>query len=144
MRLKELELLSEFRGLPAGYTISFNKTSSRENTETGVANFEPICLVGLNGSGKSNILEVLAEIFYYLESYTKADRFQRNGLHRFKSGFGFNISYELPSAVALEGIQDWPELQDMLGNSTKQPPAKAGGFEIRTESPDTHRLNDAS
>lgn len=27
---------------------------------------------------------------------------------------------------------------------TKQPPAKAGGFEIRTESPDTHRLNDAS
>jgi len=29
-------------------------------------------------------------------------------------------------------------------NETKQPPAKAGGFEIRTESPDTHRLNDAS
>ena len=30
------------------------------------------------------------------------------------------------------------------GAPTKQPPAKAGGFEIRTESPDTHRLNDAS
>jgi len=28
--------------------------------------------------------------------------------------------------------------------STKQPPAKAGGFELRTESPDTRRLNDAS
>ena len=27
---------------------------------------------------------------------------------------------------------------------TKQPPAKAGGFELRTGSPDTHRLNDAS
>jgi hypothetical protein len=27
---------------------------------------------------------------------------------------------------------------------TKQPPAKAGGFELRTESPDTRRLNDAS
>ncbi|WP_256207959.1 hypothetical protein [Nitrosomonas sp. Nm166] len=26
---------------------------------------------------------------------------------------------------------------------TKQPPAKAGGFELRTESPDTRRLNDA-
>ena len=28
--------------------------------------------------------------------------------------------------------------------NTKQPPAKAGGFELRTESPDTRRLNDAS
>ena len=27
---------------------------------------------------------------------------------------------------------------------TKQPPAKAGGFELRTKSPDTRRLNDAS
>jgi len=27
---------------------------------------------------------------------------------------------------------------------TKQPPAKARGFELRTESPDTRRLNDAS
>ena len=28
--------------------------------------------------------------------------------------------------------------------NTKQPPAKAGGFVLRTESPDTRRLNDAS
>ncbi len=27
---------------------------------------------------------------------------------------------------------------------TKQPPAKAGGFELRTGSPDTRRLDDAS
>ncbi len=27
---------------------------------------------------------------------------------------------------------------------TKQPPAEAGGFGLRTGSPDTHRLNDAS
>lgn len=27
---------------------------------------------------------------------------------------------------------------------TKQPPAKAGGFELKTGSPDTRRLNDAS
>ena len=30
------------------------------------------------------------------------------------------------------------------GTPTKQPPAKAGGFVLRTESPDTRRLNDAS
>jgi hypothetical protein len=29
-------------------------------------------------------------------------------------------------------------------DTTKQLPAKAGGFELRTESPDTRRLNDAS
>lgn len=29
---------------------------------------DPICLVGLNGSGKSNLLELIADIFYLLES----------------------------------------------------------------------------
>ena len=33
---------------------------------------------------------------------------------------------------------------DSSSSSTKQPPAKAGGLELRTESPDTRRLNDAS
>ena len=32
----------------------------------------------------------------------------------------------------------------LLMIDTKQPPAKAGGFELRTENPDTRRLNDAS
>ena len=37
------------------------------------------------------------------------------------------------------------DLINLLKESlTKQPPAKAGGFELRTESPDTRRLNDAS
>lgn len=31
-----------------------------------------------------------------------------------------------------------------LWKTTKQPPAQAGGLELRTESPDTRRLNDAS
>ena len=35
-------------------------------------------------------------------------------------------------------------LYAVVHSPTKQPPAKAGGFELRTESPDTRRLNDAS
>ena len=35
-------------------------------------------------------------------------------------------------------------LAALLAYFTKQPPAKAGGFVLRTESPDTRRLNDAS
>lgn len=31
---------------------------------------EPICLVGLNGSGKSNLIEALSEVFCYLDLYS--------------------------------------------------------------------------
>lgn len=33
----------------------------------------PICLAGVNGSGKSKLLEVLSDIFYYLNSYCASD-----------------------------------------------------------------------
>jgi restriction system-associated AAA family ATPase len=114
MILKELELFSDFRGLPSGYKIIFNNTASTGEGRRSSENIEPICLVGLNGSGKSNILEVLAEIFFYLESYTKADRFQRNGLQRFKTSFGFKISYEMPRDSLLNNLEDWPKLYNGL------------------------------
>ena len=114
MVLKELELLSDFRGLPSGYKIIFNNPVSTLEGRGASKKIEPICLVGLNGSGKSNILEVLAEIFFYLESYTKADRFQRNGLQRFKTPFGFYISYEMPRDGLLNHLEDWPELYNGL------------------------------
>lgn len=109
MILGSLKLLSHFRGLPAGYEIVFRQLSERLSDER--VNVEPLCLVGLNGSGKSNVLEVLAEIFYYLESYHQADRFGRNGLARFETSFGFSIDYQLPRNTVLARIQDWPELQ---------------------------------
>lgn len=121
MILKRLELLSEFRGLPAGYKIDFNKDLGLERPVSNGNAFAPICLVGLNGSGKSNILEVLAEIFFYLETYHKADRFQRNGLSRYKTGFGFLISYILPRRAALEHLQDWQDLQSALSDSSIDP-----------------------
>jgi len=121
MILKNLELLSEFRGLPAGYKISFNKSIGLEKPAAENTNIEPICLVGLNGSGKSNILEVLAEVFYYLENYHKADRFQRNGLDHFKSTFGFKINYVLPREVVLERLQDWERLQYVLSETRIDP-----------------------
>jgi restriction system-associated AAA family ATPase len=114
MILKELELLSDFRGLPSGYKISFNKRTVKVEDRLAAENIEPICLVGLNGAGKSNVLEVLAEIFFYLETYTKADRFQRSGLQRYKNSFGFKISYEMPRDVVLAHLEDWSELQDTL------------------------------
>ncbi len=89
MKLVRLKILSDFRGLKNGFEIIFDKqTPKNENI-----NIEPICFIGLNGSGKSNILEVLSEIFYYLENYSNVDEKKKKD---FKTSFGFEIEYILP------------------------------------------------
>lgn len=60
MRLLKLSISGEYRSLKnfdwdfRGYPID-------------TQHMEPICLVGLNGSGKSNLIEALSEIFCYLD-----------------------------------------------------------------------------
>lgn len=62
MKLKRLKLNQDYRSLEQGFEIIFEPDLSSEK-------LDPICFVGPNGSGKSNVLEALADIFYYLESY---------------------------------------------------------------------------
>jgi len=73
----------EFKSLKSGFEILFHN----ENDEATLTNFNPYCFAGLNGSGKSNVLEALANIFYHLEimsarilpeSIRKEDNFKRN------------------------------------------------------------------
>jgi restriction system-associated AAA family ATPase len=52
-----------FRSLKPGFEIRFHS----ELAEDGISRFSPFCFAGLNGSGKSNVLEALANIFYHLE-----------------------------------------------------------------------------
>ena len=52
-----------FRSLHPGFEINFHSLSDTEAMEQ----FRPFCFAGLNGSGKSNVLEALANIFYHLE-----------------------------------------------------------------------------
>ena len=65
MKLIRLKILQEngFRSLPNGFEIHF-LTEFNKNRAT---DFNPYILAGRNGSGKSNILEALAEIFYHLD-----------------------------------------------------------------------------
>ena len=93
MRLKKLKLLSSFRGLPKGYEINF----SQENNSKLF--LDPICFIGLNGSGKSNVLEAISEIFYYLEDFSKA---QKSKQKTFATSFGFLIEYFLPAQTTYE------------------------------------------
>ena len=59
IKLLSLKLAGEYKSL-----IDFEQTFREGETHPGIS---PICLVGLNGSGKSNLIESLSEIFCYLE-----------------------------------------------------------------------------
>ena len=61
MRLKRIKLNSDFRSLKSGFELDF-LYEKPDNLKVN-----PYCIVGRNGSGKSNILELLASIFYSLE-----------------------------------------------------------------------------
>lgn len=52
-----------FRSLKPEFKIFFHS----ELSESSMTKFSPFCFAGLNGSGKSNVLEALANIFYHLE-----------------------------------------------------------------------------
>lgn len=73
-----------FRGLPNGFEVVFKNAFNR-------LEIDPICLAGLNGSGKSNVLELISEIFFYLEAVFNSTAKQYIAI---KSPFGFYIEYE--------------------------------------------------
>ncbi len=96
MKLLKFKLNSDFRSLHTGFAVDF-LTDIDKSWE-----ISPYCLVGRNGSGKSNILEALAAIFYHVECMhlvTKPDGFEKTENSEGK-GFDRNISY--PDAYILE------------------------------------------
>lgn len=106
MQLKKLELLTRFRGLQPGFTIDFSRPSVNVNT------VEPLCLVGLNGSGKSNLMQVLAEIFNYLELFVLPEASNYFDKSR---PFGFRIEYKLPVTPRnfIEGVDNSSSLSSI-------------------------------
>ena len=81
-----VNLKEPFRSLHPGFEIFFYPNLNNKT-------IEPIGLAGLNGSGKSNLLELLSEIFYYLDSLFL--EFPTTAVTEDK-GFGFEIDYALP------------------------------------------------
>jgi len=85
MKLLKLKIQDHdgFRSLQQGFEINFHSLSDKEAME----DFRPFCFAGLNGSGKSNVLEALSSIFYHMEvcvarylpeSIKNIDNFKRN------------------------------------------------------------------
>jgi restriction system-associated AAA family ATPase len=110
MRLLHLKLLTKFRGLPAGSEFSF------DNGELTEGKLEPVCLVGLNGSGKSNLLEVITEIFYFLDNYVLSEG---KPLKSFTTDFGFEISYSLDITFQLARDIKWEKLGKLSWEGTR-------------------------
>lgn len=70
MKLLKLEIgilpkEKQFRSLHSGFKVEFHSLDNKGIKEMG--NFNPFCFAGLNGSGKSNVLEALSSIFFHLE-----------------------------------------------------------------------------
>lgn len=89
MKLKSVKILGgNFRSLTENKLYEFNVSERTDRLSTK-------CFAGLNGSGKSNMLELLAEIFYFLEyqHLKQGDEDQKRGI-----GFGFEIEYLMPMA----------------------------------------------
>lgn len=86
-----------FRSLRTGFDYRFRN----ECTDTDENTFKPFVCVGKNGSGKSNLLEVLAAIFYHLECMYldfKPDGFEYDADTNLK---GFRGSVSSPDAYTL-------------------------------------------
>lgn len=126
MKLLGLKLLSPFRGLSEGFEIRF---SEREHS----LGLEPYCFVGLNGSGKSNVIEVLAEVFYYLERYARGEVRDVRKSKKVSRNFGFIIEYTYDLYRCLELSSALPGFSSDYDKVTT-------GFKIRIFKPPTGKL----
>ena len=105
MKLIRLRINQEkgFRSLQKGFEINFLDTSN----EIELKQFNPYILAGTNGSGKSNILEALAEIFFHLDCMylnNKPDYFDKSSDNK----KGFNPKKSRVDAFELEYIISVP------------------------------------
>ncbi len=94
MKLLSVTILGEpFRILKNIKPYKFNENQHTNRLSTKV-------FAGKNGSGKSIFLELIAEIFYYLEIYhlKESSEFEKKG-----QNIGFEIEYSLPFQVAVKG-----------------------------------------
>lgn len=86
MKIVSIKLADKFNSLEPFESVSFRHQANAEKK------IDPICLIGVNGSGKSNLLELVSEAFYYLELNHRFEKDKRT-----KSGTGkrFEIIYQL-------------------------------------------------
>lgn len=101
MKLLSIKVLGkDFRSITAGKKYTFN--FDEDNTTQKEQQLQPKCFIGLNGSGKSNMFELLSEIFFYLDGLQL--QFDSKGFNT-TANFGFEIEYLIPFKRDLPGVK---------------------------------------
>lgn len=97
MKLLKLHINSEYGSIKEGFKLRFRAPYEDQITEQiDWSDFHPFCFAGLNGSGKSNVLEALANIFYHIEScanVNQPENFQTNFKPEFCKPNAFELEY---------------------------------------------------
>jgi len=91
MKLQKLELFGAFKSI-----VGTNDRPFIYEFAESKKTFNPLCLVGLNGSGKSNFIELIADIFNY------ADRFYNQ---QFSSKNELNYDFSLKYSVEFQEVE---------------------------------------
>lgn len=68
MKLRRLQVFGKYRSLEM-----FTEEKTFPKHPDYINEIDPICLMGLNGCGKSNLLELLSDIFFIADSYLLKD-----------------------------------------------------------------------
>lgn len=119
MKLLSLKINQIYKSLDR-FAYDFKETGMKYDHIT------PICFVGLNGSGKSNIIEALSEIFCFLDLYCL--EYIKTPKWALKSPLSFKIEYLLYPAtkkerhIRIKAVKDnAPELLERSTNDTFEP-----------------------
>lgn len=94
MRLNRLKLIGRYKSIVGTEEQPFIYTF-KPNSE----GYSPICLVGLNGSGKSNFIELIADIFGYADRYFNPQYECSEDL-----SYNFEIEYQIIGGSVLRTV----------------------------------------
>lgn len=128
MKLKILELIEPYRSLQPFRQEFPTSTINRDKQE-----IDPICLVGLNGCGKSNMLELIADIFYFLDKFFLEQIYDSKiskpyipyATNASKDEIYFNIEY----TIKVEAESHWVKIERSRGKKKNSSPK----FYLRNE-----------
>jgi len=97
MKLLRLHINSDYGSIKEGFKLQFRAPYEDQiHEQIDWYEFHPFCFAGLNGSGKSNVLEALSNIFYHIESCANVNQpanFQNNFKPEFSKPDAFELEY---------------------------------------------------